>query len=191
MRWILSLCLLAGGLGTAAADPDFTCAITSSRTTYEVGEVPDLAFRVINHSAEDVVLVGSLDGSTANMRYPRCVVEILDASGEKVGGPYMRCGNMNNLSVADFILVPAGMGFDPYGKGFFSPPSLAWWPIKDPGEYTLRFHYATSDSIQDYFGDERWDKRYRGTPEIRRLFERVPKVDLVSELKLTFAPKPE
>jgi hypothetical protein len=190
MRWILSLFLLAVGLGTAAAEPDFTCAITSSRTTYEVGEVPDLAFRVINHSADDVVLVGSLDGSDGR-RYPRCVLEIVDAAGQSMIGPYVVCGNMNPLTASDFRLVPAGTAFDPFGEGFFSSPALAWLLIKEPGDYTFRFHYATSGRIQDYFGDEGRDQRYAGTREIRRLFERVPKMDLVSELKLTFTPKPE
>jgi hypothetical protein len=191
IRWILSLPLLACGLGTAAAEPEFVCVITANRTSYEVGDVPDLAIRVINHSAEDVVLVGSLDGSPEGMRYPHCVLEIVDQSGKPVGGPYGRCGNMNPLSASDFMVVPTGMAFDPFGEKFFRPPALVF-PINEPGDYTFRFHYATSGRIQDFFGDERGDSLYAGTPEIQQLFERVPKVDLVSqELKLTFAPKPE
>jgi hypothetical protein len=190
MRWVLSFLLLLCCLGTASAEPEFTCTITSSRTTYVVGEVTDLAFRVINRSAEDVVLVGSLDGSDGR-RYPKCVLEIVDAAGRSMVGPYVVCGNMNPLSPLDFRLVPAGTGFDPFGEGFFSSPALARLLITQPGEYTFRFHYATSSRIQDYFGDEGRDSLYVATPDIQQLFARVPKVDLVSELRLTFTPKSE
>jgi hypothetical protein len=178
--------------GAIAADAAFECVIASDRTTYTVGEVPIITFRITNKSAKDVMLVGSLDGSTTDRRFPKCQFEILDAAGKPVTLPLTVCGNMNVLRTEDFVAVPAGGTFDPFGKGFFPPRLLSRFPVTVPGDYTLRFSYSTSDRVQDYFGDEGRSGQTTAAPEIQRLFERVPKVDLKSnELKLKFIAKPK
>jgi hypothetical protein len=168
-----------------AAEPQFDCTITSDRTTYEVGEVPKITFLIVNKSGKDVVLVGSLDGSDVGWRFPKCRLEILDKGGRPVTNQVLRCGNMNTLKTNDFVLVPAGENFNPFGKGFFRPAELVQFPVTTPGEYIFRFNYSTSNRLQDYFGDEA-----NAAPEIQRLFERVPKLELKSnELKLKFTAK--
>lgn len=175
-----------------ASDAAFDCIIASERTTYSVGEVPNITFRITNKSTKEVVLVGSLDGSTTDRRFPKCRFEILDSAGKPVTLPLALCGNMNVLRTTDFVVVPAGGTFNPFGKGFFGPVQFYRFPITVPGDYTLRFSYSTSDRVQDYFGDERMSGQTTAAPEIQRLFERVPKLDLKSnELKLTFTAKPK
>lgn len=176
-----------------AAEGAFDCVITSDRTTYAVGEVPSITFRITNKSTKEVVLVGSLDGSTTERRFPKCRFEILDAAGKPVTLPLaLGCGNMNVLKTTDFVVVPAGGTFNPFGEGFFPPHQFYRFPVTVPGDYTLRFSYSTSDRVQDYFGDERMSGQTTPAPEIQRLFERVPKLDLKSnELKLTFISKRE
>jgi hypothetical protein len=193
--WIVALWTFAlATCAMAQQGSGLECVITSGRTTYEVGDIPELTFRIINRSTKEVMLVGSLDGSGEGMRYPHCRVEINDKAGEPVTARYGRCGNMNSLRVADFVIVPPGQAFDPFGEGFFPPALLSpgYFPVKDPGLYSVRFHYSTSDRVQDYFGDERMEGLQSAPLEIQLLFERVPKVDLVSnELELTFLPKSE
>lgn len=189
---IFALLVSAVTLCAVAADADFECTITTDRTTYAVGEVPNISFRITNKTAKEIVLVGSLDGSDVGWRFPKCRLEILDAAGKPVSAQIARCGNMNVLKTTDFVAVPAGNSFNPFGNGFFRLSQLGQFPVTVPGDYTLRFHYSTSDRVHDYFGDERMSGQKIASAEINRLFERVPKLDLKSnELKLKFTPKPK
>ncbi|HEX8373512.1 MAG TPA: hypothetical protein VF585_12075 [Chthoniobacterales bacterium] len=170
-----------------AAEAAFDCIIASDSTTYAVGEVPNVTFRITNKSKKEVVLVGSLDGSTDDRRFPKCRFEILDSAGKPVALPVALCGNMNTLRVPDFVVVPVGGTFDPLGEGFFRLHQFSQFPISAPGNYTLQFSYSTSDRIMDYFGDERMSGQTTAAPEIQRLFERVPNLHIESnKLKLTF-----
>ena len=186
---VLTLVVSVTTFVSVAADAAFDCIIASDRTTYAVGQVPAITVSITNKSPKEVMLVGSLDGSDVGWRFPKCRLEILDAEGKPVTAPMFRCGNMNVLKTTDFIAVPAGKTFNPFGKGFFPPSQFYQFPVTTPGDYTLHFYYSTSDRVQDYFGDERGSQT-NATPEIQRLFERVPKLELKSNtLKLKFVPK--
>ena len=175
-----------------AADSRFDCVVSADRTNYSVGELPSITVRIRNKTDKDAILVGSLDGSTEGWRFPKCRIEILDAAGKPVTAAMARCGNMNALRTNDFVLVRAGDSFYPFGKGFFPPPQFYQFPIPGPGDYTVRFHYATSERVQDYFGDERRSGNSQASPEIQRLVTQVPKVELKSNpLKLHFKAKPK
>lgn len=191
MKTIISTLLVSAVAFVAmAADSAFDCIITSDRATYTVGEIPIISVSITNKSTAEVILVGSLDGSDVGWRSPTCQLEILDAAGKPVTSQMGRCGNMNILRTADFVAVPAGGTFNPFGAGFFAPHQFYQFPVTKPGDYTLRFYYSTSDRIQDYFGDERMMGRTNASPDIQRLFKRVPKLELKSnELKLKFTPK--
>jgi len=186
----ITLLVSAVTFAAVGADSAFICIIASDRTNYAVGDVPTITVSITNRSAKEVILVGSLDGSNDGWRFPKCRLEILDAVGKPVTAPMARCGHMNVLRTADFVAVAAGGTFNPYGGGFFAPYQFHQFPVTTPGDYTLRFYYSTSDRVQDYFGDERMMGRTNATPEIQRLFKRVPKLELKSnELKLKFTPK--
>ena len=174
--------------GAVAAEPEFECVLSAERASYKVGEAPRFSFSIGNKSTQDVVLVRSLDGSDRGSRYPRCRIEIRDAKGQplKVVGP--ACGNTNPLRVADFVPVPAGKVFEPYGKGFFTPIYSDQFPVKTPGVYTFQCIYATSDRMQDYFGFDQQNGRMVAA-ETQELFALIPKIEIRSnELKLKFTP---
>ncbi len=184
-----TLLFLAVTFAAVAADSAFDCIIASDRSSYTVGEAPIITVSITNKSAKEVILVGSLDGSTTERRFPKCRFEILDAAGKPVTFPLGLCGNMNVLRTEDFVVVPAGGTFNPFGAGFFAPHQFYEFPVTTPSDYTLRFYYSTSARIQDYFGDERMSGRTNAAPDIQRLFKRVPKLELKSnELKLKFIP---
>jgi hypothetical protein len=191
-RVLLMLLATFVTLSVVAAEPSFNCVLTSDRTSYTVGETPALAVTITNKSGKEVVLVGSLDGSDVGWRFPKCRVEIFDAAGKPVTAAMGRCGNMNVLRLADFVVVPAGGAFNPCGPGFFSPHQFHRFPVSAPGDYTVCFYYSTSDRVEDYFGDERMMGKTNAAPEIQRMFKRVPKIELKSnQLKLKFLPKPK
>ena len=177
-----------------AAQPDFECAISADRDTYRVGQTPKITVRITNKSAKEIVLVGALDGSALGWRAPQCNLEILDLKGKPVAPLPKGCLNLKGLGTSDFVPVPPGEAFNPFGEGFFPPAQIQpfFFPIRKPGTYIVRFRYTTSPRIEDYFGAERLRAAHTATPEIQRLFERVPKVDLKSnELILKFTAKPK
>lgn len=190
---IVSLLFLKFVMGAFATQPDFECAISSDRDTYRVGEVPVIKVRITNKSDKEVVLVGALEGSAMGWRSPRCNLELLTAAGKPVSPLPTGCAVLKSLGVTDFVAVPRGSEFDPFAKGFFPPPQITpfFFPIRKPGTYIIRFQYTTSNRIQDYLGSERIRGQNSVTPDIQRLFARVPKIDIKSnELKLRFTPKP-
>jgi hypothetical protein len=135
---------------------DLNCAL---------GTAPRIAVSLINRFDSDIYLVGSLDGSEDQLRYPFCHFEVPDPTGKRVGAPYYgRCGYMNRLREKDFVQVPPGGKFDPYQNiddhGFFRSTQL--WPptFNSTGTYRVRFVYSTRD------GDIR--ERTRQGPIYRR-----------------------
>lgn len=193
MKQLLVLCLAAAtALPTSAADSWFTCSIASKGPVIREGEVPRIKVSIGNHLGRDVVLVGSLDGSSYGMRYPKCGFEIMDASRKPLKtSPDSRCGNMNELRVEDFVTVPTGTEFDPYGLGFFGAWQIHQFAQLPPGTYIIRFYYQTSTKgIQQYFGDEHFLETPKVSPALQKLYESVPGLDLKSnELKITTTAK--
>ena len=175
---------------SVAAPPKVDCVLSADRATYHINQTAHLSVRIINKSAHDVYLLGSLDGSEEGRRFPKWRVEVLDAAGKPVnmkrGGAW--CGNMNTLRPDDFVLVPRGGSFNPFGQGFFGADGFEFLHVQRPGRYRVRFVYSTaSDAIRDYFGDERMRSQFQPSPDIMHLFRQVPKVELRSnELRLEF-----
>jgi hypothetical protein len=181
-------------VAASAVDSKFTCAISSDKATITQGEIPRVKVAITNKSGVDVFLVGSLDGSDVGWRYPKCGFEVLDSAGKPFPEkPMARCGNMNMLKTSDFVKVDAGGIFNPVGEGFFGSSQLFHFRSFPPGTYILRFFYRTSaKGVQEYFGDERMSGKKGAAPEIQKLYERVPQIDVKSnELRVTIQAKPE
>jgi hypothetical protein len=175
--------------GKREATEPFACILVSGRDTYELGDYPQFAVRILNRSSREVYLVGSLDGSTSGRRFPTCRFEVTDAAGKPVNWPGPFCGNMGLLRAEDFALVPGREAFNPFGKGFF--PSYPF-PVsrQEPGTFAVRFFYSTSSRrVSDYFGAYS-GREFPVKPEIQQRFDQIPHVELRSkELKITFRPK--
>lgn len=189
MRKLFVLCMLmAVGVPVSGAESWFTCSISAENTVVRQGEVPKVKVRIGNHLGRDVVLVGSLDGSSYGMRYPKCGFELMDAQGKPLKiSPESRCGNVNELRSEDFVTVPSGKEFDPYESRFFGSWQSQQLSQLPPGTYHIRFYYQTSiKGVHQYFGDERMLAEPKISPAIQKLYEMVPGLDLKSNtLKIT------
>lgn len=162
---------------------DFGCKLTASRTVYELGELPDLTVEISNFSNSEVYLIGSLDASEERWRMPYCYYTIEKPKIDSVP-PTGRCGNMNTLRPKDFVLVRPNETFNPYkdidGFGFFDSYEINRPEnFRNKGIYKIQFHYSTkSDTLENYLGDS-----YKANKDrLRRLFEKVPKIELSSNI---------
>lgn len=158
----------------------FECKLSSTKSTYKLGELPELKVEIINNSGKEVYFIGSLDASDEKWRKPYCYYTIERPVKDSIP-QYGRCGMMNSLRKEDFVKVSEGQSFNPYMKvddqGFFGAGSVQNPDnFKNPGTYKIQFHYSTqSNKMQDYHGDTE-DK------ELVKLFEKVPHVDLESNV---------
>lgn len=158
----------------------YECTLTTTKTTYQLGELPELKVEIINNSGKEVYFIGSLDASDDKWRRPYCYYTIERPVKDSIP-QYGRCGMMNSLRKEDFVKLADGQSFDPFmsvdDMGFFGSSNVRNPDVfKNPGTYKIQFHYSTqSDSIKDYRGDSD-DK------ELVKLFEQVPKVELHSNV---------
>jgi hypothetical protein len=174
-----------------ALAPKIDCIFTTDKNTYAVGEIPLLTVRFINNTGEEVTLLRPLDGSQYG-RHPVYRVKMRDAAGKAVDGPVGLCGTLNRLKATDFIRIPAGQSFAPFGDEPYAAPELYRPPVQKPGVYTVRFYYSsTPRDIKWYMGSAYGmsDTEKRPSAEIARLFERVPKFEVLREIKLTFTAR--
>lgn len=158
-KLILSLAFAFFAFNNPQADTsEFLCVLTSDKTEYSIGELPKFTVHIINNSNNAVMFIGSLDGSSVQWRYPYCYFTIHKPVPDTI--PFMRCGNMNPLSVEDFVVVEPGQKFNPFEeineRRFFSDRSvLNPESFRNSGIYKIRFHYSTkSDDINKFFGGQ-------------------------------------
>lgn len=158
----------------------FECKLSSTKTTYQLGELPELKVEIINNSGKEVYFIGSLDASDEKWRRPYCYYTIETPVGDSIP-TYGRCKLMNPLRTEDFVKVSDGQSFNPFmsidGQGFFGAGNVQNPDnFKNPGTYKIQFHYSTqSKNIQDYRGNPE-DK------ELMKLFEQAPQVELSSNM---------
>ena len=163
--------------------PDLVCTLRTSQAMYKIGQVPDLQVRIKNNSNKEIVLIGSLDGSEEKTRMPWCYFTIQKPIPDTV--PFWVCGTLNPLRAEDFVTVRPGELFNPYRQideyGFFGAWEIAEQEtFKNPGIYTIQFHYSTkSANIDDFIGNSYWHTKADSAQQ-KELFTRVPKVDLES-----------
>lgn len=159
----------------------FKCTLVTSKTVYELGEVPDFTVEISNFSGTDVYFIGALDGSENQMRMPYCYFTIEKPQNDFIS-PAMRCGNLNMLTVNDFVLVKSKEAFNPYkdndGQQFFNSYEITrQLNFRTKGRYKLQFHYSTqSDEIEHYSGEP----YLVDEDKIGLLFEKVPKIEISS-----------
>jgi hypothetical protein len=116
-------------------------------------------------------------------------VKMRDAAGKAVDGPVGLCGTLNRLEPEDFIRIPAGQAYAPFGDEPYVAFELQHFPVKKPGVYTVRFYYSSAPSdIKWYMGSTYGmsDTEKRPSAEIARLFALVPRFEVLREIKLTF-----
>ena len=164
------------------------CVIRSEETC-ELGKVPQIKVAITNRTMADIYLVGSLDASDSQRRYPHCYFEVIGPDGKSAIPEFSGCSFKNTLREQDFVPVRPRKSFDPYQKiddyGFFSAYQLAPETFRRPGEYRIRFIYSTkNDNIVDWAGDG--FRKVAVDEKLLGMFKQVPKVEVRSnEFKVT------
>jgi hypothetical protein len=162
---------------------DFKCRITSKFQTYRVGQIPEMQVNILNNSKDEAYLISSLDGSDVKRRMPYCYFTVEKPKPDTIS--IMRCGFTNPLRIDDFRLVKPNETFNPYestdNKGLWADYIItSKETFRTPGIYKIQFHYSTNSSdINKFLGS--WDKN-PNIPELRKLFEKTPKIDLCSNI---------
>lgn len=182
MKFFLLISLVFPALTLQRTPAALKCELSSDKKVYKKGELPKLTVKIINDSEQDIYLIGSLDGSDVQWRFPYCYYSITGPRPKNTAQG--RCGNMNTLRVKDFKSVKAGETFDTYetidGYGFFTDHiATDKETFKTPGEYRIQFNYSTNaKSISDFTGDH---SRYNtDSLQIDSMFKAVPRVELKS-----------
>ena len=167
-----------------SAIPALTCSLTTEKNSYKLGELPKLRVVIDNNTGKDIYLVGKLDGSDVKWRMPYCYFTIEKPKPDSV--PFSRCGNIDPLRKEDFVLIKAGEKFNPYGNidhhGFvFDHNILNPETFRNAGIYKIRFHYSTNSSdLSKFKGQRSFDPNKPDSLQLSPLFNRMPKMDLVS-----------
>jgi len=193
-RWLAALAVLAVvitismwafELGPYDPSRRLGCVIRGDRTCI-LGSAPKITVSLINQFDYGIYLVGSLDASDCQRRYPFCYFEVTSPDGNWAYRSIGRCAHMNPLREKDFVRVPPGGKFDPYQRiddeGFFSSIQLCPRTFSSTGRYRVRFVYCTRNGdIRDWGG---W--KVASDAKILSMFERVPKVEVNSnEIAIT------
>ena len=209
---VLSAHVLAGESAPAlppkppAESHPLTCTIRCAEPIIVLGKTPTITVTITNRTKQDVVLVGSLDGSDGR-RFPYCQFDVQNADGTSAMKPTKGlCGYKNMLRKQDFVTVPAEMDFDPFKKidsyGFFGPSGLNTNTFDKLGTYRITFFYSTkNDDILAWAGnDSRSDANILASDgkhpvttdaALLALFKQVPKLELTSNtLTITVVASP-
>ncbi|GAA4504770.1 hypothetical protein GCM10023172_31600 [Hymenobacter ginsengisoli] len=189
----------------AGQTPGITCSLSSDRTAYKLGEIPQFTIRIHNGSDSTVQFVKTLDASDIQWRYPYSYYEVNRVPSGPLGKTkdrMVRCGNMDGISLTDFVVVAPGQAFNPYENQsavytLSSVPSAA--EFSKEGRYRIIYHYATNEpDFRKWLGDIAWawfdpqtnqiyPSHQAQYQQLIALFAKVPKVNLVSnELTIDF-----
>jgi hypothetical protein len=181
----LAIAMWALGLGPYDPSRRLGCVIRGDRTC-ALGSAPRISVSLVNQFDSGIYLVGSLDASEWQWRYPHCYFEVTRPDGKPAHCLVARCGSTNALRARDFVKVPRGGKFDPYqtidDQGFFPAHDICPETFSAPGTYHVRFVYSTRNGdIRDWGGGA-----VQSNAMILAKFKRVPKVDVKSnEIAIT------
>lgn len=138
--------------------------------------------RIKNVSDHDVTVVGCLDGSSSDKRYPHFNRSVTPSEpmAERMG-----CGNCNSLRDSDLKVLKPGESFDPFGPGTFGEHLAKWTPLK-AGTYTVKFtcDYAAKD-LSEWNGPI---ERSMGLGGLEEKLKQVPKVALTASVEVEVKP---
>jgi len=176
--------LLGAFVGRKSADPELDCVLSVKKTSYRLGQVPELEVAIINKGKKPVWLIGSLDGSEVKWRMPYCYFTVKKPTPDSI--PVLGCRTLTPLREKDFVKVGPGETFNPYRSvddgGFFTAHEIRPETFRNPGIYSIRFYYSTATPDKTrFYGSEIWSRNGGSTPSaIASLLGKVPEVELVS-----------
>jgi len=163
-------------------DKNLSCVLTADNSVYKVGQIPVLKVKIFNNTKKEIYLIGSLDGSDVQWRYPHCYFSVDKPKPDTIISA--RCGNMNPLTPADFVLVKPRQNFNPYDEAydFFGDyTAMNKETFRTPGVYKIKFHYSTnSENISDFLGERTFSWDTSDSVRLAKLFKLVPRIEITS-----------
>lgn len=143
-----------------------------------VDELPNLELKIENISNDPLTVVTPVDGSWDHWRYPYLSINVYDNSGKQLPLELAgRCGNMNPLTITDFVRLAPGTSIQ----------IKIGWPFKQhgfqkPGQYSMKLTYdLASPDIKSW----QIPGRFSGgtsTKDIETLLQEVPGLTTTSAL---------
>jgi hypothetical protein len=180
------LLLSTGFTNRHTEDAQFICTLTTDKTVYKIGELPQLNVEIINQGNTAVYLPGSLEGSDLKSRMPYCYFTIEKPKPDTL--IFLRCGNLNPLREIEVKLIKPKEAFNPYkifdNYGFFNDlAAIQKETYRNAGVYKIQFHYSTiSQDTRAFMGNPgQWDKNSDST-KLKALLEKIPKIDILSNV---------
>lgn len=174
-------------VSTSSDSTDYLCTLKTMQKVYKLGETPELEVEIKNVSNTEVYFIGALDGSEFKDRMPYCYFTVEKPKIDTVD-MWGICGNINPLRPEDFVLTKPNESFNPYVDVDYGPIQSSkirdQENFKNKGKYKIQFHYSTkSDSVESFLGGVIGiEKDTTEIDTLRVLFERVPKIELSSNV---------
>lgn len=169
------------GTEVFVASDELKCEITPRKERFVVGDRPVFNVNVYNVSRKMFYLVGAIDGSARQARFPHVTLTIEGPDGGFVKPRLMWCGNINQLRLKDFTHIPPWGTFEPISPPYWAPTDATHGRFAKPGRYTVRFRYS-SDAI-DYAD---WVGRLNShAPQsVIETLKKVPRVEIVCSITI-------
>lgn len=199
-KWTINLLTVAFLLLVQKSNGQtLSCIIKSDKTIYKKRETPKITLEIKNNSDSTIYLVKILDGSYRKTRFPYSYYKIEKlADTSYKARQIIGCGNEDGIDLTDFVEVKPNEKFDPY-KDMSPPYTNILMEVNDPanfekkGKYKITYFYSTNQTeFKKWMGfdmNRSWfdwqtkeikpDKKETYN-KLLLLFEKVPKVDLVS-----------
>lgn len=178
---------------TGVNTTQYVCTISSDKSIYYPGEAPGVTVEIKNNSNEKAYLVRALDGSDIKRRFPYACFTITKVGDTAYATKmYGRCGNIDPITVEDFVEVKPGASFNPFKRTipYTDRENIFAYDIKlidtanfsNPGKYVITFFYSTMENdFTKWSGHYRANMFYKDYKQMEVLFFRdVPRISLVS-----------
>ncbi len=165
-------------VGTAvdvSAD-DLRCEVLPLKDCFHVGDKPRFKVVIRNMSQKTFFLVGAIDNSEAQSRYPYVTLEI-EGPEDGIARPQpAECGYENALRLRDFAEVSPGGTFEPITPPFWAPRDAHHAKFAKPGRYQVTFHYSSNEiDYALWVGQSSWD--YVSGSVVDKL-KQVPRIEI-------------
>jgi len=166
--------------------------IKSDKQVYEAGESITVNVEIKNNSNKDIWIVLPQDGSERKFRYPHCLFEVRNSSGELVQDSRIGCKTTNPLKLDGFYNIKSGETFRLYKEGYRLETFICHLT---PDVYSITFHYSTDAKKESewhgLYSDDYWNNRNKNEfwrniadeiKKVKSMLRKVPRLTLTSNI---------
>ena len=164
------------GTDVDVTDNELQCEITPLTDRFNVGDCPSFKVTIYNVSPKTFYLVGAIDGSERQARYPHVTLTIEGPDGGIKKPRLLGCGHINRLKLRDFVHVRPWGVFEPISSPFWEPTDFIYSRFAKPGRYSVTFRYS-SEAI-DYANWAGRSTSDRVSQDVVETLKKVPRVTI-------------